>query len=529
MIDEGRPTTVPKAFVFSPGDSRQATAAWIQPHLDEALERLPGLLTAAGYEVCILTPSLVQSQTEAMRLARQIKRLAQPGDVIMPLCIGWGLPGIAGSVFTYLKSAGAMTKLRTLLVSNLLEQYPGYVQAAAIAHPLAEMSLPFDRVIIMDWDDETVVAQFAEFREMSLITRPWSGAEPEVITPTVDDVRAAREVLRLMRGNIYGPIGGSSMLMGQGYPPRWLLERLGIGLQDIGSGEFFSRVAHIPEWRAKAAMKFCFDHGLENVDVPEDQLLEQMRYLLTYKELIGDYGLSFGGIQGQFDMTRIAPADDLSTALIMSICRPESDGRAIVWATENDAWGALTMRLLQVAVQVVHARPWWSVGFHDLRHILPNRHGGVEEWLIALLNSGALNAYDLTGRNDTLDGVFSMVQDPAYMPHGGGCSGGEMVAQDHVTWARLMPVGWQGAALQMGCGEIVPVSSGQRLEHYGLLDPNWPLGLLRTYCDPWRFLTTHVPNHTHTVPVDGILGVLAAVSEILNWGQIVMGATKPSA
>lgn len=520
----------PMAFVFSPGDSREATAAWIQPYLNQALEMLPDIMSSAGIKTRILQPGLVQTQAEAVRLARLVEYEMQEGDILVPLCIGWGLPGISSTLLSYLDGSLRHGHLKLLLLSNLLEQYPGYVQAAAIAQFANERLYHYQREIVTDWADKTVADHLTQFRETGKISRPWDTHPPKIcIDHTEDDLGAVNQVVQRLRGNIYAPVGGSSMLMRQGYAPLSLLADIGIGLQDIGMGELRAAMDRIPNWRAEAAMKFCLSNGLKNINVEENQFRRQMQLLLALYALRDHYGFTFGGIQGQFDLTSIDVADDFATALMNSRCRPESNGKAMVWATENDAWGALTMLIMQLSVEARYGVADDSVGFHDLRHIAPDYTNPAGSPGIVLLNSGALNLRDLTGCNDTMAGVRLESQDPGYFPNGGGCSAGEMVPTSKITypghvpdeakvitWARLMPNGPR-ICLQAGHGEIADISHEKRLEHYGKLDQQWPFGLLvPTGCDAMEILYEHVPNHTHTVPYD-ILPVLSAVCWRLGW------------
>ena len=526
----------PTAWIFTVGDTRFTPEHWIIGAYLAAIKFLEPLLKKAGFESRVISYNLLQSQAAVVNEMRGVVQHCGKGDILIPLCIGWGLPGFINAALMVLKNELISGKLKLHFVSNLLAQYPGYVLTAAAAQWAEMAGLNYTREIVLNWNDPGIVKRLIELRTTGTIQRQFNDSGPGSVSIADSDLTQAQRVADRLAGSVIGTIGGSSMLMGQGYIDHRLLRQLRVLVQDIGHEEFLHIADRIHEGRARAALHFCQTKGLQIApDVPESMMLRAMQYLLAFHQLRDLYKLVALGVQGQFDLTDYHISDDLSVALANGLCQPEGNGLALVTATENDFFAELTMLLMQLAVAVKFGIEGDPIGFHDLRHIV-EYFKDKATWLIVLLNSGALNARDLTGRNDSLAGMTVMLQNYGYFLGGGPTSGGIMQplskldlraktgldSADRVgTWARLFPRG-DIYCLQAGHFRLVELTPEQRLEHYGELDLNWPFGLAEMFCDPWRFLYNHVPNHTHTTPYD-ILSLLAAFASVMGWEFRPMG------
>jgi hypothetical protein len=528
----------PKAFLYGQGDTRIEPEDWITPRHLEALDKTSAQLREAGFEPKVLQRPLIQSQQQGWNAMQEVEETAKPGDLLVPVCTGWGLPGISEHMFNRVRKPLASGDLKVHFQCNLLPQFPGFVLASALTQILAERGIPFTKTIILDWNDKKPVEELTMLRERGTIERNYGDAGPGEVSVTAVHKKAAEEIDRRLAGRIYGGIGVSSMLMPQGYINRQLLAELGMSAYDIGACEFLETADAVPMWRAKIAFQFCKDAGLEiDPDVAEEKLLRQMQYLVAMETLRVKYGLGFMGYQGQFDLTRRQVADDFATAAMNSRCRPFSDGLAWVMSTEKDFFAAVTMIILQVAVEVVYGSKGESVDFHDLRHLVQHVVEETKKWLIVLLNSGALNFRALTGRDDTQKGVRAKSQNPGYFPEGGAATAGEMVSLDGITypvkdlssdakvytWARAISLGRQGFCLQAGRGDIIPITRKDRYEQYGDLDPQWPFGLLDPRCSAMRIAYEFISNHIQGIPYD-LLPVLKALAELKGWEFRCMGA-----
>lgn len=538
----------PNAYLLGHGDTRKIPEFWVLPHHLDGLAKTEQQLADAGFEPRVLHRPLVQSMRDARIAMEPVLREGQKGDIIVFLSTGWGLPGIFQAALNRVRHLLWDGTLGLHLHSNMLPDFPGFVLASAQAQVCSAMGCKFTRDIVLDWKDSRHVARLTELRERGTITRnfqeEYSDGPSGQVVVSASDRREAAAVLSKIDGNIYGAIGVRSMLMYQSGEDQLLMARLGINLQDIGANEMRAEADAIALHRAEAAMKFCLDKGLR-INVPESVFVRQMQILLAMHNLIVNYSLDFLGYQGQFDQTRYDTAEDMALALLNSRCRPESNGQAIVGATERDFYAAVTMKLLQLCVQIRYGIANDSVGFHDLRHIvelmitgssLPDK---MKRWLIVFLNSGALNLRDLTGRDDTMEGVCADPQNAGYFPFGGAASKGEMVHLDRIanypkqegpmlgTWARLIPVGERGMVknykLMAGNFGIMPVTPAQRLKEPTLraLDQNWPMGLAASNC-PWQLVYEVHCNHLQSVPYD-VLPLLAAIAEVHGWEFVPIG------
>ena len=90
-----------------------------------------------------------------------------------------------------------------------------------------------------------------------------------------------------------------------------------------------------------------------------------------------------------------------------------------------------------------------SVMFHDVRW--GGEHDGRFVWV--LLNSGSAGAYAFNHDPDTLRGVHSYRQPPAYFPIPGGTFAGESLP-GAITWARAWLDG-EELVMDVGRGEVV--------------------------------------------------------------------------
>ncbi len=90
-----------------------------------------------------------------------------------------------------------------------------------------------------------------------------------------------------------------------------------------------------------------------------------------------------------------------------------------------------------------------SVAFHDVR--FGGEHDGRFVWV--LLNSGSAGAYAFNHDPDTLRGVHSYRQPPAYFPIPGGTFAGESLPGT-ITWARAW-LDREELVMDVGRGEVV--------------------------------------------------------------------------
>ncbi|MFA6410330.1 MAG: hypothetical protein WCW26_02025 [Candidatus Buchananbacteria bacterium] len=539
----------PRAYFGGHGDTRSGPAGWVEPHHLAGMDITSELLIKAGYEPVPLQRGLIQSVHDAALAMEPIVKEGQPGDLFVSMSTGWGLPGIFKAMMNRIRKPVLNGSVGVHLLSNLLAQYPGFVLASAQAHVCRAAGYKFTRDIVLDWNNPVHVERLRQRRETGEVKidfqKEYGDGKPGEVKVDEADKKEAAEVLRRIDGMIYGGIGVRSMLMDQGGVNEFLLQQLGLNFIDIGALEMKAEADAIQKWRAKMAMDFCVDRGLK-VNVPEEIFGRQMQILLAIRHLMDKYHLNFVGYQGQFDQTVYDVAEDMALALLNSRQQPEGDGKARVGATERDFYAAVTMMLMQLCVAVRYQTPNDPVAFHDLRHIvellikMPGMPKAMKRWFVVLLNSGALNLRDLTGSNETMEGVEADSQNPAYFRNGGAASKGQMVHLGRIidypggqdarrvgTWARLIPVGKNGLTnsfmLVAGHYDLMTLTPEIRQKHpvLKLLDAQWPMGVAGSNC-PWQILFGVDCNHIQSVPFD-ILSLLAAIAQLMGWIFVPIG------
>ena len=183
-------------------------------------------------------------------------------------------------------------------------------------------------------------------------------------------------------------------------------------------------------------------------------------------DLLGEFRADCLGWQYQLGLIRSLAPSDFAEGLLNSACRPESDGSTIATATEADQGNLVPMEMLK---RLLKARGLHeSVAFHDVRW--GGEHDGRFVWV--LLNSGSAGAYAFNHDPDSLQGVHSYRQPPAYFPIPGGTFAGESLP-GAVTWARA----WLDAeelVMDVGRGEVVQLPPATRDQWWEGTTRQWP-------------------------------------------------------
>ena len=109
-----------------------------------------------------------------------------------------------------------------------------------------------------------------------------------------------------------------------------------------------------------------------------------------------------------------------------------------------------------------------SVAFHDVR--FGGEHDGRFVWV--LLNSGSAGAYAFNHDPDTLRGVHSYRQPPAYFPIPGGTFAGESLP-GAITWARAW-LDREELVMDVGRGEVVGLPAPVRDAWWEGTTRQWP-------------------------------------------------------
>ena len=183
------------------------------------------------------------------------------------------------------------------------------------------------------------------------------------------------------------------------------------------------------------------DRGVEfhyGDDFDERATRAQLRDYCAVLDLLGEFRADCLGWQYQLGLIRSLPPSDFAEGLLNSACRPESE-RLDRSRPPPRPTRATSCRWSCSSGSCRRAGLHESVAFHDVRW--GGEHDGRFVWV--LLNSGSAGAYAFNHDPDTLRGVHSYRQPPAYFPIPGGTFAGESLP-GAVTWARpgSTPTSW---------------------------------------------------------------------------------------
>ena len=170
---------------------------------------------------------------------------------------------------------------------------------------------------------------------------------------------------------------------------------------------------------------------LRGDDFTESATREQLRDYCAVLDLLAEFRADCLGLAVPARPDPVAAAVATSPkACSTPRCRPETNGSTIVdCAPRPTRATSMPMELLKrlLLAHGLHE----SVAFHDVRW--GGEHDGRFVWV--LLNSGSAGAYAFNHDPDTLRGVHSYRQPPAYFPIPGGTFAGESLP-GAITWAR---------------------------------------------------------------------------------------------
>ena len=184
-------------------------------------------------------------------------------------------------------------------------------------------------------------------------------------------------------------------------------------------------------------------------------------------DLLGEFRADCLGWQYQLGLIRSLPPSDFAEGTAQ-LRVPAGDERLDDrdCATEADQGNLLPMEMLKrlLLAHGLHE----SVAFHDVRW--GGEHDGRFMWV--LLNSGSAGAYAFNHDPDTLRGVHSYRQPPAYFPIPGGTFAGESLP-GAITWARAWLDGDE-LVMDVGRGEVVQLPPAVRDAWWEGTTRQWP-------------------------------------------------------
>lgn len=307
-------------------------------------------------------PKVVWNWQTAQQAAARFTK-ADIDVAVFNFCV-WSYPDLTAQVANLLPPGTPI-----LQIGNINPGYPGWVAFFASAGSLAEMGLPFGRVL-GDINDRKVQAEVAKFLH---------NHEPD---QRMQGYAAAMK----LQGQRYGEFDGPSMGMYTGHvdQSQWM-SQLGIQVYHRGQLHLWQMAKQIKPARVQAGLDWLEKHckailwdGKNLTPGMDGTLARQVRMYLAMKDFCKEEGIDFCGLTGQLDMTEWADlciADVQEAILNDTADWEEPKKKPLICATECDSNGALTM-------QIMHLLTGQPSLFADLRHYFEKQ--GVYD----LCNSG---------------------------------------------------------------------------------------------------------------------------------------------
>jgi hypothetical protein len=446
-----------RVVLFLPGDYRAIPNELARPNVETFVAALTGALRHLGHDPVLLDRFLTTP-------ADAIDTLSGVDDPMIGVYAHWVYgPHTTDGV------AGSDTPL--LLASNFDGTWPGLVGLLNTGACLTSLGRAHSRLWsahadlttdkwFMDALDTWV--QTGTLEHDAACIRPAPGP---IDSPDVDDVVAGMRAKRPLAAML----GDTSMGMINGYFGPQRLARVGFSEHKIDQAWVIEQGKTVDPKRVDDALAFVRDRGVEfhyGDDFDVQATRNQLRDYCAVLDLLGEFRADCLGWQYQLGLIRSLPPSDFAEGLLNSACRPETTGSTIATATEADQGNVLPMEMLKrlLLARGLHE----SVAFHDVRW--GGEHDGRFVWV--LLNSGSAGAYAFNHDPDTLRGVHSYRQPPAYFPIPGGTFAGESLP-GAVTWARA----WLDAdelVMDVGRGEVVQLPPAVRDAWWEGTTRQWP-------------------------------------------------------
>jgi L-fucose isomerase-like protein len=312
-------------------------------------------------------------------------------------------------------------------------------------------------------------------------------------------------------------LGDTSMGMINGYFGPRLLNKYGFTEHKIDQAWIIDRGTRVEPKRIDDALAFVKSKGLTfhwGGDFDEHATREQLRDYLVVLDLVGEFHADCIGWQYQLGLIPLRPPSDLAEGLLNSTCRPESDDRVVICATEADQGNVLPMEMMKRLLDekgLHHA-----VMFHDVRW------GAVHDgrFLWVLLNSGSCGAYAFNHDPKSLRNAHSYRQPALYFPTPGGTFAGESLPGP-MTWARAYikdGILW----MDVGRGEVVKLPPAIRDTWWEGTTREWPFMAADMGIGRDTLMAHYLSNHV-AVAYGDIFDEMLALSLELGFRVRVLG------
>lgn len=472
-----------KVAIFWPGDYRPKPNEWALPQSRATTEQLFAALRKLGR-----APYLVEGYLTKPH--ESIAKLGPIDDPAIGVFVHWAYA-------THTVDGVASKESPLLLASNFSGTWPGLVALLNTAASLEIVGRDASRI----WTD--AADWTADRRFMERLDAWCSSGRIAYDASAISDggdrnptIVADRVLAEIRRKRILAlMLGDTSMGMINGYfgPPR--LYPIGFSEHKVDQAWLVDRVRGVSASRVNDALRFVVDRGVtfhwgeaDAADFTEDSTREQLRGYLAVLDLIAEFGADCLGWQYQLGLLNLLPPSDFAEGLLNSHARPESDGHAIITATEADQGNLVPMELMKRILEA-NGEPG-AVMFHDVRW--GAEHDGRFLWV--LLNSGSCSAYAFNHDVSSLRGVHSYRQPAGYFPVPGGTFAGVSLPGP-ITWARSWVDRAGSLVLDIGRGESVALPETVRETWWRGTTRQWPFMAADLGCPAEAIMAHYMSNH----------------------------------
>lgn len=315
----------------------------------------------------------------------------------------------------------------------------------------------------------------------------WGNIEEEKTSQKVMKFLRAAHAVTLLKGQVYGLIGGRSIGMASGAvnPDIWM-NLFGLDVEHVDQLEIIRRAATIDEQKVNHAFSWLKENmgsiQFDENKLTEDSLKMQIRCNYATKEIVEDKKLSFIGVKCHYDLSEYYVTQCLIAALFNDPYDWDGIKEPVVYSCEADSDGALTMQVMKL----ISNKP---VLFFDFRHY------DADAGVFAFCNCGAMATWYSKRSDDPKENLKHVNLCPIIPKYGGkGCHVQYIACEGEMTFARFTRT-LDKYKLTMFTGKIKEFPQ-EKLEE---TCPVWPHGFVEVSADPEQLVERYESNHIHGV------------------------------
>jgi L-fucose isomerase len=315
----------------------------------------------------------------------------------------------------------------------------------------------------------------------------WGSIDDQNTVSTVMSFARAAYAVKMLRGQVYGLIGGRSIGMGTGAvnPVAWM-KYFGVDVDHVDQIEIIRRANNVPNENVQKAFLWL-ENKVGKIEYDNDKLTtetlqEQIRYYYAMKSIVDENQYAFIGVKCHYELSAHYQTPCLAVALMNDPYDFDGDKSPLCCACEADSDGALSMHILRL----ISAQ---SSFLADTRHLDDNGK------IFTFCNCGSIPTW-YAGKSGNPETNLKKVSLYPIIPKykGKGCHVGFIVEEGEMTFARLTYYfGHYRMVIFQGNCIKVPKEKLQETT------PQWPHAFVDLKCNAHRLIQEYESNHVHGV------------------------------